>query len=76
MDQPPNYVAIMNGTSLPLNTDSTVNANVNVSSNADANANPASLNNDQVVRQEANAPPLENNKTTDAEPASPYPQNG
>lgn len=92
LDQPPNYVTIMNGISLPPNTDLDTNANVNANTNAismniytitipsangdaDANVN-EQLNNEQVVRQEPTAPQLDNNKTTDAEPAMPYPQNG
>lgn len=69
----------MNGTSLPTNVNSTLDAIADAIANAnvDALVNSTSLNNEQVVRQEPTALPHENNvKTTDAEPAIPYPQNG
>ncbi|XP_055296096.1 arrestin domain-containing protein 1-like isoform X2 [Sitodiplosis mosellana] len=77
LDQPPEYVAIMNAI--------THSTNQNPNSNANANGNVAhgnlgtgttSANNEQVVcPQQPSAPASEDIKTTDAEPAIPYPQN-
>lgn len=78
LDQPPEYVAIMNAILHP-----TTNQNQNQNSNANAlhrnvdTSTTTSENNEQVVRpQQPSAPSLETIKTTDAEPAIPYPQNG
>lgn len=64
----------MNGITLPSNTNS--EPNTNVIPNAESNVNLTSLNNEQVVHQEQTVLPLDNFKSTDAEPAIPYPQNG
>lgn len=75
LDQPPEYVAIINAISHPTNQNSNSNANA-LHQNLDASTT-TSVNTEQVVRpQQPSAPQLEDIKTTDAVPAIPYPQNG
>lgn len=79
LDQPPEYVAIMDAISHPT-TNQNPNSNVNaLHRNFDTSTTETSINNEQVVRPQQlqpSAPSLETIKTTDAEPAIPYPQNG